>query len=126
MEPEAIDPAAVEEPAIEEPAIEPASIEESATEPTAIEQPEECTPAPEGPLHSKLTPTSAPRPTKPARPSSRPIWRSMKDSGAAYDFALDAEDSPEEYLRLVEAQGLKIQLRDSDGAGRQARLRRDV
>jgi hypothetical protein len=30
---------------------------------------------------------------------------------AAYDFALDAEDSPEEYLRLVEAQGLKIQLR---------------
>ncbi|HET7709273.1 MAG TPA: hypothetical protein VFK50_07050 [Sphingomicrobium sp.] len=31
--------------------------------------------------------------------------------GAAYDFALDAEGSPEEYLRLVEAKGLKIQLR---------------
>ena len=31
--------------------------------------------------------------------------------GAAYDFALDAEDCPEEYLKLVEAQGLKIQLR---------------
>ena len=31
--------------------------------------------------------------------------------GAAYDFALDAEDQPEDYLRLVEAQGLKIQLR---------------
>lgn len=31
--------------------------------------------------------------------------------GAAYDFALDAEDSPEDYLRLVEAKGLKIQLR---------------
>lgn len=30
---------------------------------------------------------------------------------AAYDFALDAEDAPEEYLKLVEAQGLKIQLR---------------
>jgi hypothetical protein len=30
---------------------------------------------------------------------------------AAYDFALDAEDAPEDYLRLVEAQGLKIQLR---------------
>ena len=30
---------------------------------------------------------------------------------AAYDFALDAEDAPEEYLRLVETQGLKIQLR---------------
>ena len=30
---------------------------------------------------------------------------------AAYDFALDAEGSPEEYLRLVEAKGLKIQLR---------------
>jgi hypothetical protein len=30
---------------------------------------------------------------------------------AAYDFALDAEDAPEEYLRMVEAEGLKIQLR---------------
>lgn len=30
---------------------------------------------------------------------------------AAYDFALDAEDSAEEYLKIVEAQGLKIQLR---------------
>jgi hypothetical protein len=30
---------------------------------------------------------------------------------AAYDFALDAEAEPEEYLRLVEGQGLKIQLR---------------
>jgi hypothetical protein len=30
---------------------------------------------------------------------------------AAYDFALDAEDSPEEYLRIVEGAGLKIQLR---------------
>ena len=30
---------------------------------------------------------------------------------AAYDFALDAEQQPEDYLRLVEAQGLKIQLR---------------
>lgn len=31
--------------------------------------------------------------------------------GAAYDFALDAENSAEEYLKIVEAQGLKIQLR---------------
>ena len=30
---------------------------------------------------------------------------------AAYDFALDAEENPEEYLKLVEARGLKIQLR---------------
>jgi hypothetical protein len=30
---------------------------------------------------------------------------------AAYDFALDAEDAPEEYLKLVQAEGLKIQLR---------------
>ena len=30
---------------------------------------------------------------------------------AAYDFALDAEEAPEDYLRLVEAEGLKIQLR---------------
>ncbi|HEX2802518.1 MAG TPA: hypothetical protein VHN55_00835 [Sphingomicrobium sp.] len=31
--------------------------------------------------------------------------------GAAYDFALDAEHEPEDYLKLVEAKGLKIQLR---------------
>src|SRR5690348_2027725 len=30
---------------------------------------------------------------------------------AAYDFALDAEDHAEEYLKLVESKGLKIQLR---------------
>ena len=30
---------------------------------------------------------------------------------AAYDFALDAEDNAEEYLKLVETEGLKIQLR---------------
>lgn len=30
---------------------------------------------------------------------------------AAYDFALDAEDQPEHYLRLVGEQGIKIQLR---------------
>jgi len=30
---------------------------------------------------------------------------------AAYDFALDAENKPDDYLKLVEAQGLKIQLR---------------
>jgi hypothetical protein len=30
---------------------------------------------------------------------------------AAYDFALEAEEHAEEYLKLVEAQGLKIQLR---------------
>jgi hypothetical protein len=30
---------------------------------------------------------------------------------AAYDFALDAEEQAEEYLKLVETQGLKIQLR---------------
>ena len=31
---------------------------------------------------------------------------------AVYDFALDAEDAPEEYLKLVEGKGLKIQLRN--------------
>lgn len=30
---------------------------------------------------------------------------------AAYDFALDADDRADEYLKIVEAQGLKIQLR---------------
>lgn len=31
--------------------------------------------------------------------------------GAAYDFALDAEDKADEYLKLVEERGLKVQLR---------------
>ena len=66
-------------------------------------------PAMEGPLQDKL-PKSAPRRTKPARPL-RATAALHEGLSAAYDFALDAETSPEEYLRLVEAQGLKIQLR---------------
>ena len=111
---EAIEPMAVEEPAIEPEVIEPAAAEEPAMEEPAIEppiseQPEE--PASEGTLQNKLDDVRAK--ADEARAAKLQANLALYDGlGAAYDFALDAEDSPEEYLRLVEAQGLKIQLRD--------------
>jgi hypothetical protein len=36
------------------------------------------------------------------------LWEGLS---AAYDFALDAEENAEDYLKLVEGQGIKIQLR---------------
>ena len=112
-------------PASEPPAIEPAAIEQSANEPAAIEQPGieppaleqpayELTEEPalelEGPLQSKLDDVRAK--ADEARAAKVRANTALYDGlGAAYDFALDAEDSPEEYLRLVEAEGLKIQLR---------------
>jgi hypothetical protein len=47
-----------------------------------------------------------------ARQAQLRVTQALHESlSAAYDFALDAEGSPEEYLRLVEAQGVRIQLR---------------
>jgi hypothetical protein len=67
-------------------------------------------PAPEGSLQSKLTQVRAK--ADEARMARLRAEASLYDGlSAAYDFAIDAEDAPEEYLRLVEAQGLKIQLR---------------
>ena len=57
------------------------------------------------------SPKSAPRPKRPAQAALRVTAALHEGLSAAYDFALDAEASPEEYLRLVEAQGLKIQFR---------------
>lgn len=66
--------------------------------------------APEGPLQSKLAQVRAE--ADEARQAKLRANAALYEAlSAAYDFALDAEDSPEEYLRLVEAQGLKIQLR---------------
>ncbi len=64
----------------------------------------------EGPLHSKLSEVRAL--AEEAREAQvRSNIALYEGLSAAYDFALEAENEPEEYLRLVEAQGLKIQLR---------------
>ena len=66
--------------------------------------------APEGSLQSKLAQVRAE--ADEARQAKLRANAALYEAlSAAYDFALDAEESPEEYLRLVEAQGLKIQLR---------------
>ena len=125
----------IEEPApeeIEEPVAEEAAVEEAPVAKEEIEEPVAEMPAPKA--------KEAPAPEKPAKkeqPTSSSEGtlkdklndvRSMADEArlarqrataalyeglsAAYDFALDAEEAPEEYLKLVEAQGLKIQLRN--------------
>jgi hypothetical protein len=104
----------VEEPVAEEPAVE--EPEEIVQELVAEEQlaPEPARqPAPaasEGSLQNKLTQVRAM--ADEARMARLKANAALYEGlAAAYDFALDAEDAPEEYLRLVEEQGLKIQLR---------------
>ena len=105
-----------EEPAAEEPvAEEPSAAEREATTPPAAEQPPTQEPkvpatASEGSLQSKLTQVRA-KADEARLAKLRANVALYEGLSAAYDFALDAEDSPEEYLRLVEAKGLKIQLR---------------
>jgi hypothetical protein len=83
--------------------------EEPVAEKPARKQPEPAR-ASEGTLQKKLTEVRAK--TDEARLAKiRANVALYEGLSAAYDFALDAEDAPEEYLRLVEAQGLKIQLR---------------
>ena len=122
------EPVAVAEPSTEE---EPAAAEERAPiedvlamadeqlateEPVALDEPIEPEPSiepvstSEGTLQSKLTEVRA-RADEARQAKLRANTALYEGLGAAYDFALDAEDAPEEYLRLVEAQGLKIQLR---------------
>jgi hypothetical protein len=110
---------AVEEPAEEEPAFEePAEEEPAFEEPAAIAEPEKPAskkadrPAEvlEGSLQSKLENVRAK--ADEARQARLAATAALcAGLGAAYDFALDAESEPEEYLRLVESKGLKIQLR---------------
>jgi hypothetical protein len=64
----------------------------------------------EGPLQDQLAQVRAK--AEEAREAQLRVTQALQESlSAAYDFALDAEGSPEEYLRLVEAQGVRIQLR---------------
>jgi hypothetical protein len=122
-EPEAAEQPAEEEP-VEEPADEPvaeetapeeALAEEAIEEEPVAEQPAEIqaerpSRKSEGPLQTKLTEVRA-KADEARMAKLRANVALYEGLSAAYDFALDAEDSPEEYLKLVEAQGLKIQLR---------------
>ncbi len=127
-EPEAVEPPAeIEEPAAleleesaplaeaEEPALaveEPVdeAPEEVVPETASDEPAPQPAPAMEGSLQTKLTLVQAK--ADEAREAQLRATRALHEGlSAAYDFALDAESSPEEYLRMVEAQGLKIQLR---------------
>ena len=91
----------------------PEAVVEAAPEPEPETRPEpiiESAHPVEGILHSKLTDVrSLAQQAREAQIRSNVAL--YEGLSAAYDFALDAEDEPEEYLRLVEAQGLKIQLR---------------
>ena len=104
LEPEDAQPLELVEeaqPVVENPVAEPEA-EEPAAEPSKT--------AAEGPLQSKLADVRA-KADEARQAKLRANVALYEGLGAAYDFALDAEEAPEEYLKLVEAQGLKIQLR---------------
>ena len=114
IEESAAEETAAEEPVIEEPAaeegVEAPAVEQAADEEPVTKQPDQPPTAPEGSLQSKLTEVRA-KADEARMAKLRANAALYEGLSAAYDFALDAEDAPEEYLRLVEAQGLKIQLR---------------
>ena len=112
---EAVEPAAADEAAIgDEAPADPAAGEEAAAEPVVDETIEQPADAPaqllEGPLQTKLADVRA-KADEARQAKLKANVALYEGLSAAYDFALDAEDAPEEYLRLVEAEGLKIQLR---------------
>jgi hypothetical protein len=108
--PEAV---ADDQPVAEESIEEPVTVEETVAAPEEPLELIEENPAPvalEGALQNKLADVRAK--ADEARQAKLRANVALYDGlSAAYDFALDAEDAPEEYLRLVEAEGLKIQLR---------------
>ncbi|HEX5237754.1 MAG TPA: hypothetical protein VFW39_04735 [Sphingomicrobium sp.] len=108
-----------EEPVAAEPEPEELVLEEIVTEEAAPAEPEVAPePAPskqvsakvEGTLQSKLTEVRA-KADEARQAKLRANMALYEGLSAAYDFALDAEDTPDEYLSLVQAEGLKVQLR---------------
>jgi hypothetical protein len=100
------------EPAEPVPAAEPAVESEAPVEEeTVAEQaPEPVPQSSENPMQNKLAEVRAK--ADEARLAKLQSEAALHQGlSAAYDFALDAEDSAEEYLKLVEAKGVKIQLR---------------
>jgi hypothetical protein len=116
-------PFATEE-ALEEPTDEPTESKATESKPTEPEltesklteleltepEPTEPKPTSEGSMESKLTEVRA-KADEARMAKLRSNIALYEGLSAAYDFALDAEDNADEYLKLVEAQGLKIQLR---------------
>jgi hypothetical protein len=109
---EAEEPAPIAEAADAE---EPAAVAEAAVEPEAAPAKEPVSPTRssaklEGTLQSKLTEvrTKADEARQAKLRANAALYEGLS---AAYDFALEAEESPEEYLQLVQAEGLKVQLR---------------
>jgi len=96
------DPATAPEAEAELPSEPEIAVTETPAEPEIV--------AAEGPLQNKLEEVRA-KADEARQAKLRSNIALYEGLGAAYDFALDAEGSPEEYLRLVEAKGLKIQLR---------------
>ena len=92
-----------EEITAEQPAEEP--VEFIAEEPAVA-----TTSAPEGTLQNKLAEVRS-KADEARMAKIRSNLALYEGLSAAYDFALDAEDNADEYLKLVEGQGLKIQLR---------------
>ena len=93
-----------------EPEPEPIIEDGPRMQPAAEDKPKPSRNAVEGPLQNKLTEVRAK--ADEARAAKLRANAALYDGlSAAYDFALDAEEHAEEYLKLVEAQGLKIQLR---------------
>jgi len=101
-------------PVEEEPAAvaveEAAAVPEESPVVAAEEKPRKTSSASEGTLQSKLTEVRT-RADEARLAKLRANAALYEGLSAAYDFALDAEDSPEEYLKIVEGAGLKIQLR---------------
>lgn len=92
------------------PPSEEAAPAKEGTTPAAEDKPHKTTSATEGSLQSKLTEVRA-KADEARMAKLRANAALYEGLSAAYDFALDAEESPEEYLKIVEGQGLKIQLR---------------
>jgi hypothetical protein len=96
-------------PADEEPVAQESAAEDELPSPEEPSTNEPC-PHLEGTLETKLTEVRA-RADEARQAKLRANSALYEGLSAAYDFALDAEDAPEEYLKLVQAEGLKIQLR---------------
>jgi hypothetical protein len=108
-EPEPVVAEPEQEPVVAEQPVEESEVEE----PEQAERPVQAEPSSseaEGALQDKLTQVRA-KADEARLAKLRANSVLYEGLSAAYDFALDAEDAPEEYLRLVETQGLKIQLR---------------
>jgi hypothetical protein len=105
-----VDEPAAEQPAADEPVAEEPIAKQPAAKEPAPKPAESPIRASEESLQSKLTDVRA-KADEARMAKIRANAALYEGLSAAYDFALDAEDAPEEYLRLVEAQGLKIQLR---------------